>query len=117
LRRAHSHRVHTAVPNFNIASWLRHKAAFGTLDANRNLKDDGDCNVKKILGLIAIAGLMLISVPSDRAQAMSLSNPATASTTRVASEGLTTDVHWRRFHGFHRHHRFFRHRFHRRHHF
>ncbi|MGO4716510.1 hypothetical protein [Bradyrhizobium sp. 2TAF24] len=66
--------------------------------------------MKKILGMFAVVGLLAVAAPVGSAQAFSLANPATAATTRTASEhlGMTTEVrwhhhHWRRHH-WHRHH-------------
>lgn len=80
--------------------------------------------MKKILGFLAVAGLLFIAAPSERAQALSLANPAAAATAKTASEhlGMTTEVryhhrHWRRHHGWHhRHHGWRHHRWHRHHH-
>jgi hypothetical protein len=80
----------------------------------------------RILGLVAVAGLLLVAVPAERAQAVSLANPATAASAKDASEtlGMTTDVHWRHYHWrhyhwrrhhWHRHHGWRHHRWHRRH--
>jgi hypothetical protein len=71
--------------------------------------------MKKILGFLAVAGLMYAAAPTEHAQALSLANPGSAATTKSASEslGTTTEVrwhghhwgrpHWRRHH-WHRHH-------------
>ncbi len=62
--------------------------------------------MKRSIGFLAIAGLLLIAAPADRAHALSLVNPGTAATMKYASEnlGVTTDVHWRHGHrGWHRH--------------
>lgn len=80
--------------------------------------------MKKIFGFLAIAGLLFIAAPSERAQALSLANPGGAATARHASEnlGMTTEVRWHHRHhgwrGHHRHHRHhgWRHHRHHRHH-
>ncbi len=65
--------------------------------------------MKKILGLLAVAGLMYVAAPAEHAQALSLANPGTAATTKSASEnlGATTEVrwhgHWHRRHWHRRH--------------
>jgi hypothetical protein len=67
---------------------------------------------KRILGVFAVAGLLMIAAPSERAMALSLINPG-AVVTHEESGKLTTEVHWR--HGWHRHrgwHRPYRHRRH-----
>lgn len=71
-------------------------------------------NIKNAIGLAAIAGLFAIIGPAGQAQAFSLANPGSAFTAKFASESMTTDVHWRRHRGYHRHHGW-RHRYHRRH--
>jgi hypothetical protein len=67
--------------------------------------------MKKLLGLLAVAGLMFVFTPSQQADAMSLANPGAANAAKQASSGTTTEVYWR--------HRWHRHRWHphwRRHH-
>lgn len=62
--------------------------------------------MKKILGLLAAAGLMFVATPQQQANAMSLASPAGAASAQHAAEGMTTDVHWRhRGWGYHRHYR------------
>jgi len=64
----------------------------------------------RLLGLVAVAGLMAIAAPTGGAQAASLLGPGLAAAVQDApSSKLTSEVHWRR--GWHRHH----HRWHRRH--
>ena len=89
--------------------------------------------MKKILGFLAIAGLLFVAAPSGPAQAMSLANPGAAAAARQVSDGVTTKVDWHRVptigyshrhryrhhHRWHRHHRVHRHHYrhhHRRHH-
>lgn len=48
--------------------------------------------MKKTFGLLAIAGLMILGVPGERAQALSLASPGVSSTAKYASEGFTTEV-------------------------
>ena len=74
-------------------------------------------NVKKILGFLAIGGLLVLAAPVERAQAMSLINPGIAAAVQDDSSKLTTEVRWHRHHwGHHRwhrrhwHHRHWRHR-------
>ncbi|MDO8978532.1 MAG: hypothetical protein Q7V17_04790 [Afipia sp.] len=78
-------------------------------------------NVRTFFGLAAVAGLLAVTAPADRAEAMSLINPGTSSAAKQASETMTTDVHWRRHHHHHRMHRHHgwhghHHGWHRRHH-
>jgi hypothetical protein len=66
-------------------------------------------NVKKILGFLAIGGLLAVAAPVERAQAVSLASPGTAAAVQDDSAKLTTEVHWRhhgwrRHGGWHRHH-------------
>jgi hypothetical protein len=66
-------------------------------------------NVKKILGFLAIGGLLVLAAPVERAQAVSLASPGIAAAVQDDSGKLTTEVRWRhhgwrRHHGWHRHH-------------
>ncbi|MGL5168884.1 MAG: hypothetical protein ACRC9K_23635 [Afipia sp.] len=65
-------------------------------------------NIRTIFGLAAVAGLLAVAAPADRAQAVSLINPAASTSAKQASENIT-EVHWRRHHGWHRHHGWRRH--------
>jgi hypothetical protein len=66
-------------------------------------------NVSRLLGLAAIGGLLVLAAPTERAQALSLSNPAAAMATQGDSKQITTEVRWRRWHrGGHRWHRWHR---------
>lgn len=49
--------------------------------------------MKKILGFLAVAGLLFVAAPSGSAQAMPLANPAAAA--GQVADGVTT-VDWRR---------------------
>ncbi len=71
-------------------------------------------NIKKAFGLFAVAGFVAIAAPAGQAQALSLANPSIALTAKHASDGLTTDVRWRRHGGYGRHYGW-RPRYHRRH--
>lgn len=66
-------------------------------------------NIRTIFGLAAVAGLLAVAAPADRAQAVSLINPAASTSAKQASETITTEVRWRRHHGWHRHHGWRRH--------
>jgi hypothetical protein len=59
-------------------------------------------NVKKILGFAAVAGLLIVAVPTERAQALSLSSPGAAAAMQDDSVKGTTEVRWHR--GWRRHH-------------
>lgn len=48
--------------------------------------------MSKMLGFLAVAGLLLAASPIERANAMSMSNPGAAGTAKYASEGFTTEV-------------------------
>ena len=70
-------------------------------------------NVKRVLGFAAVAGLLVIAVPTERANATPLGSPGIAAA--LQNEGkLTTEVHWRRHWGWRRHH-WRRHYWHRHH--
>ncbi|MET0678551.1 MAG: hypothetical protein ABW175_22370 [Bradyrhizobium sp.] len=68
-------------------------------------------NVTKMLGYAAVGGLLMLAVPVERAQAVSLIGPgAAAAVVQDGPSDLTTEVRWRH-HGWRRHH----HRHHHRH--
>jgi hypothetical protein len=80
-------------------------------------------SVKKILGFLAIGGLLVLAVPAERAQALSLASPGIAAAVQDDSSKLTTEVRWGHHHGWHhrhwgwrRHHGWHRHYGWRRHH-
>ncbi|MGH6711699.1 MAG: hypothetical protein ACREEK_22355 [Bradyrhizobium sp.] len=62
-----------------------------------------------VLGLAAVGALLAIAAPTERANAMSLSNPGAAAAVQEDARPVATEVGWR-----HRHHR--HHRWHHRHH-
>jgi hypothetical protein len=74
-------------------------------------------NVKKILGFLAIGGLLVLVAPAERAQAVSLINPGIAAAVQDDSGKLTTEVRWGWHHhrGWHRHHGWHRRHWHHRH--
>jgi hypothetical protein len=60
-------------------------------------------NMMRVLGLVAVGGLLVLAAPAERAQALSLSNPGAAAAIQEGSQQMTTtEVHWRRWH--HRRH-------------
>ncbi|MDB5519238.1 MAG: hypothetical protein JWQ17_5996 [Tardiphaga sp.] len=71
-------------------------------------------NMKRILGFAAVAGLLAIAAPTERAQALSLSTPGAAAAVQDDTGKLTTEVRWHRHWGWRRHH-WRRHHWHRRH--
>jgi hypothetical protein len=74
-------------------------------------------NIRTIFGLAAVAGLLAVAAPADRAQAVSLIYPAASTSAKHASENIATEFHWRRHHRWHRHHGWHRrHHWHHRHH-
>jgi hypothetical protein len=64
----------------------------------------------KVLGLAAIGAMLVLAVPTERADALSLSNPGAAASVQQDIKPATTEVRWWR----HRHHRW--HRWHHRRH-
>ncbi len=54
-------------------------------------------NVTKVLGLAAVGGLLVLAVPADRAQAISLASPGAAAAVQDDSRQVTTEVRWRRW--------------------
>lgn len=49
-------------------------------------------NIRKAMGFVAIAALMALGTPVERAQALSLASPGASSTAKYASEAMTTEV-------------------------
>jgi hypothetical protein len=70
--------------------------------------------VTKVLGLAAVGALLVLAAPTERAQALSLSNPGAAAAVQQDTKADATEVRWGHHHGWHRgwHHR--RHWHHRR---
>ncbi|MDB5618206.1 hypothetical protein [Tardiphaga sp.] len=62
--------------------------------------------IKRILGLTAVAGLLVLAAPTERAGAMSLVSPGIAAAVQSETATGATEVRW---------HRGWRHRHHRRH--
>jgi hypothetical protein len=69
-------------------------------------------NVRTLLGLAAVAGLLVVAAPTQRAQALSLSSPGIAAAVQDDSSKLTTEVRWYHRH-WHHHHHWHRHYWHR----
>lgn len=72
----------------------------------------------KVLGLAATGALLVLAMPAEHANAVSLINPGAAAAVQddeqLAARQMTTEVHWRhhRWHRYHRYHH--RHRWHHR---
>ncbi len=66
-------------------------------------------NIRMNFRLAAVVGLLAVAAPADRAQAVSLINPAASASTKQASENITTEVRWHGHHRWHRHHGWRRH--------
>jgi hypothetical protein len=71
--------------------------------------------VTKALGLAAVGALLVLAAPTERAQALSLSNPGAAAAVQQDIKADTTEVRWGHHHhgwhrGWHRHHRWHHHR-------
>jgi hypothetical protein len=77
-------------------------------------------NGTKVLGLTAVAALLVVAAPAERASAVSLINPGAAGTIQEDSKQLATEVRWHHHHHWHYHrwhHRHWHHhRWHRHHH-
>jgi hypothetical protein len=60
----------------------------------------------KVLGLAATGALLVLAMPAQHATAMSLINPGAAAAvqddSQLAARQITTEVHWRRHHRWHR---------------
>jgi hypothetical protein len=63
-------------------------------------------NVTKVLGLAAVGAMLMLAAPTERAQALSLSNPGAAAAVQDGSKQITTEVRWHhhRHWGYHRYH-------------
>jgi len=59
-------------------------------------------NLTRLLGFAAVGALLVLAAPTERAQAMSLSNPGAAAAVQQDSKQATTQVGWHR-HWHHRH--------------
>jgi hypothetical protein len=57
--------------------------------------------MKRILGLTALAGLLALAAPAERASAMSLAGPGMAAAVQGETATGATEVRWHR--GWHRH--------------
>jgi hypothetical protein len=55
----------------------------------------------KFFGLAAVGAMLVLAAPTERARALSLSNPGAASSVQQDVKPATTEVRW----GRHRHHR------------
>ena len=62
-------------------------------------------NVTKILGLAAVAALLILAAPVERAQALSLSSPGAAAAVQDGSKQTTTEVRWGHHWGHRHYHR------------
>jgi hypothetical protein len=62
----------------------------------------------KVLGLAAVGAMLMLAAPTERAQAMSLSNPGAAAAVQDGSRQMTTEVRWGRHHHHHHHHHWHR---------
>jgi len=62
-------------------------------------------NVTRVLGLAAVGALLVLAAPTERAQAMSLSNPGAAAAVQENAKPATTEVRWHRWHHRHWHRR------------
>jgi hypothetical protein len=76
----------------------------GVIQMNSN--GEKHMNVTKVLGLAAVGALLILAAPTERAQAMSLSNPGAAAVVQDDSKAMTTQVGWHHHH----HHMWRRHR-------
>jgi hypothetical protein len=66
----------------------------------------------KLLGLAAVGAVLALAAPSDRAYALSPSNPGAAAAVQEDTKLATTEVHWRHHHRWHRWHRHHHHHHH-----
>jgi hypothetical protein len=61
--------------------------------------------VTKVLGLAAVGAMLVLAVPTERADALSLSNPAAAASVQQDVKPATTEVRWWRHYHHRWHHR------------
>jgi hypothetical protein len=59
----------------------------------------------RVLGLAAIGAVLVLAAPAQQAQALSLANPAAATTIQEGSKATATEVRWHRRWHRHWHHR------------
>jgi hypothetical protein len=50
--------------------------------------------IMRLLGLAAIAAFLVVATPAQRAQALSLVNPAGVTAIEASTKASTTQVHW-----------------------
>ena len=62
-------------------------------------------NIKKIFGFVAVAGLLFVAAPGQRAEAMSLNSPGIAAAVQSNVGAGVTEVQYRRHHRGYRPHR------------
>lgn len=66
-------------------------------------------NIKKALGLAAVAGFIAATAPVGQANAVSLGSPVAAVAATGVSGNITTEVRWRRHYGWRGHRGWHRH--------
>jgi len=71
--------------------------------------------VKKLLGLLAVGGLLVVAAPTPQAQAASPLTPGVTTAVQQGSSGMVTQVQYRRHHHRHYHPRPRYHHHHRHH--
>ena len=59
-------------------------------------------NGTKVLGLVAVAAVLVVASPVQRAGAVSLINPGAATAVQDDARQVTTEVRWGHHHGWHR---------------
>lgn len=78
----------------------------------RSAEGDMLMTLTKVLGLAATGALLVLAMPVQHANAMSLINPGAAAAvqndSQLAARQMTTEVHWRHHHWHHRYHRWHR---------
>jgi hypothetical protein len=115
------HSTFTSLPLAFVSALWRYRTTCRTTSGCHQPSRRIHVNVKKILGFLAIGGLLIVAAPAERAQALSLINPGIAAAVQDDSSKLTTEVRWHHHHGWHRHrgwhrhHGWHRHRWHHRH--
>jgi hypothetical protein len=65
--------------------------------------ENDNMKMMKVLGLAAVGALLVLAAPSERAQALSLSNPGAAVAVQDGANSTVTQVGWHRHGHWHRH--------------
>jgi hypothetical protein len=125
--------IQSVFTSLSLRIHLRRGQAVGKQPYGAGVILDGryEMSGTKVLGLAAVAAVLVVASPVQRAGAVSLINPGAATAVQDDTRQLTTEVHWGHHHGWrrgwhhhygwhrgwghHRHWGWHRHRWHHRH--